>query len=94
MQNAGSGQNAITATWYDQNGVERYSQPTLLLNSNDTHTFYFTPQTSPAQLLGFVGSVVIRSDSSSNKPIVAVSNIHNWDATSGDSALSFTGSNR
>ena len=94
VQNAGSGQNAITATWYDQNGVERYSQPTLLLNSNDTHTFYFTPQTSPAQLLGFVGSVVIRSDSSSNKPIVAVSNIHNWDATSGDSALSFTGSNR
>lgn len=91
VQNAGSGANNIIVIWYNQSGIELHHETATLVNSNDTHNFYFTPQNSPAALLGFVGSVEIRAD----KPVVAVSNIHNWGAPSTvDSALSFTGSNR
>lgn len=91
VQNAGSGANEITAIWYNQSGVERHRVTATLFNSNDTHNIYFTPENSPSALLGFVGSVEITAE----KPIVAVSNIHNWGAPSTiDSALAFTGSNR
>jgi hypothetical protein len=86
VQNAGTGVNNITATWYDQNGAQRGSQSATLINSNDTHNFYAMPYP------GFIGSVVIKSNS--GQPIVAVSNVRNQTLLTTDPAMAFNGSNR
>jgi murein DD-endopeptidase MepM/ murein hydrolase activator NlpD len=79
--------NDITITWRSLNGTVQYSE-TITLSSNETRTIF-----DPQQLTNFRGSVWIHSNN--GQPIVAVSDIQNWAASSNvDSALSFTGSNR
>lgn len=88
VQNAGTGINNITATWFNQNGYLILTRTATLANTNDSHNFYELPE-----LNNFIGSVVI--ESTSNKPIVAVSNVRNWAGTVGDdSVMAFNGSNR
>lgn len=87
VHNAGSGNNQVTVSWYWLETGNFATSQTVTLAERATYTFY-NPPTLPNE---FVGSVRIHSGS--NKPIVAASNIHYWGA-SGDSALSFTGSNR
>ena len=87
VQNADSGINNITATWFDQAGNPALTQTATLNGTYDTHNFYDTA------LNNFVGSVVIQS--TNGKKIVAVSNILNYAGAAGtDKAMAFNGSNR
>ncbi len=87
VQNADSGINNITATWFDQAGNPALTQTATLNGTYDTHNFYDTA------LNNFVGSVVIQS--TNGKKIVAVSNILNYAGAAGtDTAMAFNGSNR
>ena len=53
VQNADSGINNITATWFDQAGNPALTQTATQSSTHDTHNFYDTA------LNNFVGSVVI-----------------------------------
>lgn len=87
VRNVYTAGHTITATWYNQNGDVVLTQSAVLTNSEDTHNFYDT------SLTNFIGSVLITSNT--GKPIVAVSNVRNWAATTGtDSVMAFNGSNR
>jgi murein DD-endopeptidase MepM/ murein hydrolase activator NlpD len=87
VHNTGSAGNEITVTWYNLDGTIHYTSPTVTLAERATYTFYNLPGLSN----NFIGSAWIHG----SKPIVAVSKIHKWGASSDfDSALYFTGSNR
>jgi murein DD-endopeptidase MepM/ murein hydrolase activator NlpD len=88
VQNAGTGINNISVTWYNQNGNQVLTRTAMLDNTYDTHNFYDDPA-----LNNFIGSMVIQS--TSYKPIAAVSNVRNWaGATGTDSVFAFNGSSR
>jgi hypothetical protein len=85
VRNTGSGSNNISIAWISQSGSVIFGR-TATIAENATITFY-----DPPQLNNFIGSVLIEG----NKPIVAVSNIRNWNGTSGkDAVMAINGSNR